>query len=107
MPKSCGWELPGSCSSSVFLETLISALLSEVKFSKSWNLIWLSACTLDNLFDNLSNLKFISSNLLVSSWNWFSISESLSKCLVKTSSELNSEVAELSELLFKELFVCE
>ena len=47
----------------------------------------MSACTLDNLVDNLSSLKFISSNLFVNSWNCFSISESFNKCLVYTSSE--------------------
>ena len=41
----------------------------------SWNLTWLSACTLESLLDNLSNLKFISSNLFVNAWNWLSISD--------------------------------
>ena len=39
------------------------------------------------IFESLSSLKFISSNLFVSSWICISISESFNKCLVKTSSE--------------------
>ena len=52
----------------------------------------MSACTFESLDDNLSILKFISSNLLVKFWNCASISDSLSKCLVKTSSELFSKL---------------
>ena len=52
-------------------------------------------------FINLSNLKLISSNLLVSSLNWSSTSDNFNKCLVKTSSEfwIKSE-----ELLFSFVF---
>ena len=73
-----------------------------ITVSKSWNLIWLSAWILDNLLDSLSNLKLISSNLFVNSWNWFSISDNFKRCLVSTSSELWSK-----ELFDKELFCSE
>ena len=58
-----------------------------IAVSISWNLIWLSAWILESLFDNLSNLKLISSNLFVNTLNWSSTSDNLSRCLVNTSSE--------------------
>ena len=71
-------------------------------FSNCWNLNWLSDWTLDSLFDNLSNLKFTSSNLFVNSWNWFSISDNFKRCLVSTSSELwSKELFENYEISYK------
>ena len=57
----------------VFLFTDLTFVSKSKELSISWNLIWLSAWTLDSRFDNLSNLKLISSNLLVNCWNWFYI----------------------------------
>ena len=75
----------------------------NVEFSKSWNLIWLSACTFESLLDSLSNLKLISSNLLVRTWNWFSISESFNRCLVSTYSEFDSEEKEPPKFSYDEV----
>ena len=83
-PRSWGSLLPGNFFS--FLATLFSFWENPV-CSKSWKRIWLSLWTLVILFESLSILKLISSNLLVKFWNWDSISESFSKCLVRTSSE--------------------
>ena len=93
-PRSCGWELPGNISVSVsvfgFEDSCVVISLELIEDSISWNLIWLSAWIFDSLFDNLSNLKLISSNLLVNSRNWSSTSDNFNKCLVRTSSELLS-----------------
>ena len=112
MPKSWGWELPGKIlfSSTFGFEdnfVLLSSKLPEAsEFSMSWNLIWLSAWIFDNLLDNLSNLKLISSNLLVSCLNWSSTSDNFNKCLVNTSSEFESS-SKLELLLFDVKFSIE